>query len=884
MAIAPTAVNPRRKPATYGKTARRSFQHCQSPIITNDGVGMVEDSYLRKKAISDRVREDSVAHTSNVYGMSRRSAIGPHKLSLQGSHRATRESESAVTELTKLEPSIHDLLYDVPSSDDESEVFLDFPNGKQRKRRRTDTPPLEDSRVAVWDDASLQRHIAAEVATVLPLSFHRRARQVPQNKTVELSMNMRETTSKSSSPIKSRPEIPSSQSDTAHDGTRPSSLETGEISKPLPTRPAPLISGDVKRFERPKKPSPQPNSPVQKKVGHMNSQIAAVRSNNPETGLGNTVSDRHHHKQRITSPRTSLQFSLLHHTARADQPATISVSPIRVKIKDRLHSLDYRLVLSSNDCQAERDEEKDKDDDQSSESSLESLLLDASINVISSARPSLQQNLRSGEKISINGSQSLLHRNLPPTPHNGAGPKLTYARQRSYLTQDDLSNTVISDVPVSEARTTHPKLRQATSNLSSTRQNNMEAISKADDEDESMNSGSIKSIHELREAGGNKRVVLELEAILDDLDESGNLPISIKRGALLSIATRLQQPDFCRRFIDFGLESRLLGNAKTHVSDTIANVLFMAAILPVLAQTPSPRTLTQAYDPGIIHFLEDQLDSTDDFTAIIRNRKFNVSKVFQQDIANFCKSFLVSCIWRDRLPSRLTGRIVSMQCLEYIVRHMREAGNTSNVLSQVAVKQLSSILPTTLDTPSFKLSQDSMMECQLALSLLESSSISCTSMLEGRKTGWARESTDRVAQFLTVVQGLQGPPFEALRTLALRLCLNLTNNNSMLCETFSKPDTIKTSLLLIESSFRYLSTKPPEEPAAPLLDNLVLSLGLLINLAEWSETTREIFVNSKGNGQSPPLDTLTRIFQANVTKTAEVGANPRFVLSFCLPF
>lgn len=70
--------------------------------------------------------------------------------------------------------------------------------------------------------------------------------------------------------------------------------------------------------------------------------------------------------------------------------------------------------------------------------------------------------------------------------------------------------------------------------------------------------GAMRSIHELREPGGNTRIVGELEAILDDLDEGIGSSISARRSSLMSLNSKLLEASRFRMLVDQGLEPRLL--------------------------------------------------------------------------------------------------------------------------------------------------------------------------------------------------------------------------------------------------------------------------------------------------------------------------------------
>ena len=87
---------------------------------------------------------------------------------------------------------------------------------------------------------------------------------------------------------------------------------------------------------------------------------------------------------------------------------------------------------------------------------------------------------------------------------------------------------------------------------------------------------------------------------------------------------------------------------------------------------------------------------------------------------------------------------------------------------------------------------------------------------------------------------LSGDNEDARRAgIALRLCLNLTNNNPPNCDAFAMDNVISSILGLVVEGFRGLHIDNAEDKRAEVLDTLLLALGLMINLAEHSDAVRK---------------------------------------------
>jgi hypothetical protein len=104
----------------------------------------------------------------------------------------------------------------------------------------------------------------------------------------------------------------------------------------------------------------------------------------------------------------------------------------------------------------------------------------------------------------------------------------------------------------------------------------------------------------------------------------------------------------------------------------------------------------------------------------------------------------------------------------------------------------------------------------------------------------------------------------AIEMLALRLILNLTNNNAQACDVFASPPMVEPVLRSIIGRFDVLLSNDAE-PQIPNLDRLILSLGALINLTEWSNKARVSTVDGSGK----LLDQAVQLFVAGRERAAQ---------------
>jgi len=891
-----TATKPRRKPATYGKASRRTLEASQSTPSGKAGSYCVDNDNTDNKKHIGQISKVEAAETREGHFGSLQTSMGTFQS--QG-FALTKAREGSATPASTATPSVaspeNNNIYDVPSSDDGSATSLELRVNGSRKRRKVDKVDTKELSDAIWDDASLQQHIAAEMGEAAPrflsLLVHKssansqsfKGRPKPVKNTagprgqfkVHSSHSAGDKTGKvTKRPVSAagmnhyRPRtvleqlVPAVQGGTkARSQAAESPISKGDCessisSKHMPRQPViPPTDMDISSIKAagpriPWKAFVSIDDPVATRGAQLHpSKVEARRLSSPgqlnilglqiqSFGIGSERS--------LTNGRGSY---LGHRLQNSTTP--------RTKLKDRLYGGSKPAHLSSED----NGEDDDRDSDyQSSDSS--------------SKRIPINQQLRCNgvtpsHNTSRENSQQSSSSQAVPRIQNG-GPKITYSRQRSYLTESDVNEAellTLSDLGSQETNSGRFRTRPGPPKLQT-----LQSLSEELDEAPDSQASAPKSIHELREAGTNARLLKDIEALLDDIDSGSSVPIALKRSGLLDIATKLQQPEFCRRFLDHSLETRLFSQFGQS-NDVVADILLMAALLPIMANSSSPHVLSQLLDRRVVDLLGRHFHSSQDLAAMVRSRELKMSKVLQADIGSFCASLLVSSAWRNGRPTQITGRVVSLQCLEYLVRHLREAGSTSDLLPQILVDRLLDILALSQEAfSSSVLVQSHITDTELALSILESSTITQPASSDGKHLPWSIECLEKMEKFLTLVQECSGEGLETFRTLALRLCLNLTNNSRSRCEAFSTLGIIRSSLAVIETSFQHLSAGLTGKAQALTLDNLVLSLGLLINLAEWSKSSRELYM-TKHEGMAAPLDTLSRLFQTNLARTSEVWSS-----------
>lgn len=861
-----------------------------------------DQSFWKETSPSRRTNHLTSNKTSNQ-NMSTSGSKTFRTLGFQKSSKISVRDQNSVEHTTKNGSGISAVDRTLPVRDDEasSDVRVDMEEARpdpkrilQRKRRRLmSTTLLKEENLMVYDDDSLQRHIAAE-------SYNEQSQYLDASTSIEtdkLSKLKLLSSSVFQEPVDqknlSNPRKYGKDLDSKISALRPGSLKQndndessitssnppalkwlrGNKTVSVGTQAQKLPISQEYGLENNKKFEPEfrttSNSSCTSQASSSTDSMSQVNSpdNFGATSVATKIdpfTNRHRHGLRnmlvkddtrmsSPSPMKALAFTSVGHdkgkvrlrqdTAGKYLDLDHARSPEKgQRLVDQLNQLDY----SSNKERASDEYSSDSCDDSPSLSIL-------------STSESPKLHAESQEQKTIHPAI------VQPMPMiQGGSLKVTYARQRSYLTDSDVSQSTVLNAPSPD----HPsrvETRRRGARFVSPQLSTLEALNDISDEFMNSQGGTMRSIHELREAGGNARSISEMDAILDDVVENNVLTTTQRRSRLLDLATRLQDLSFCQLFIEQRGDLRLF--ARIDLSeDPIANATLVSTTLQLFIPSMSTSRLSQIGSSRIVYFLTELLDKDQDLMLTTRSRTTNMSKVAQGDFVAFWGLLLGSAAWRAGRPPVLTTRAICLQCIEYLIRHARESGCIDAIPSQHIMMGVSMTLKRDLLGPERPKSK-SLVDIQLAVSTLESCTLNTIDVSEEKLC--IKETLDSVIMLLPLLTTWSEEEVGTLRTLALRLQLNLTNNSLARCKIFSRPDIIRTLLNIIVSHFRWLSEDNTRHDAELLLDNLILALGSMINLSEWCDTARQL-VMSLHSQDTSFLDTLILLFTIKQQKAAEV--------------
>ncbi|KAK3676311.1 hypothetical protein LTR78_003585 [Recurvomyces mirabilis] len=429
-----------------------------------------------------------------------------------------------------------------------------------------------------------------------------------------------------------------------------------------------------------------------------------------------------------------------------------------------------------------------------------------------------------------------------------SGPRITYARTRSYLPEDNPEDALLFGLPAFTPAKPAGLVRQPGRTNAALQKSAFDL----EDSDEEAGTGRIRTIHELRAAGRNNRFMQETETLLEDIAQDSSSGRSRRRSALAELATKLMEKGFAERFCAQGFERALADSIAASARDLVGDVLGMAVISLLLLAEPPDHVVTHLKERNLIAAFGYTLSEELDFSKLVKERKHNIAKATQGTFASFAITMLGhEALWAETRPRILSPRILALKTMDLLVGRLRRLGDRSELLDET---QLQLVLP-----ESESDHEREAADLGLAVSVLEALSSSAL------RLQWPEDLLQRLAALLSSLGEATTAPKHTV-FLALRLTLNLTNDNARNCGIFAaRQSTIQYLVTSVQHGFTALEeaqtaseTDPTEEQDNLSYDLLVLSMGSMINLAEHSLAARHHTITSSTSRTT--LESLLTVF------------------------
>ena len=435
------------------------------------------------------------------------------------------------------------------------------------------------------------------------------------------------------------------------------------------------------------------------------------------------------------------------------------------------------------------------------------------------------------------------------------GSVVTYAEQRTYLADNSLVDQLSLHHADAEPESCIEDLTRGHTGLSHPSQN-----TEYDFEDEQdIQSGTMRSIRELREAGGNARLVGELEVCLDDLD-GGQGSTASMLSTLIKLTTKLHDTTRARLFVDKGLETRLKKHLDAKNSNSLIKGLLAAAFLQLLSHSKAPSLLSLLDSTEGKAFFIELLTHGGDLKRAARSRPFNISKSVVHDFDAICTSLLSNSYWKPIPPKYLSCQVLGLQCLRHLTEWRQGA---PGLFSKDHVHDL-------LNATSLHKSSSNHDGSNEDFSIRQSMYIlgATVAAIEDRAQEFF--DMDDLSHITDLLSSFESSHLEyaEIQISVLHLYLNLMQTIPAVTERITQLEAINIMIRYVISYF--VSTERDQSDGTrPALNRSILALLCLMNVAERHSTLCQTSIMRDQDGKIV-LDTLIAVFLDNRHRVSEV--------------
>jgi hypothetical protein len=524
----------------------------------------------------------------------------------------------------------------------------------------------------------------------------------------------------------------------------------------------------------------------------------------------------------ITTPMPSI--SKLRVTERTPGSAFAALARSSSDIPQSLHTRKGRLLDMLKRAAPSVDEESESEEESEADATEISTMLAA-------ARPHADQYAASqdiADAMEIDrDTQASSQTSRAPLPMEGTR---TYAQQRSYLEEANLEDGLLNwdddldvDLPTRQGSVT-------------------------ESEDDSQ---QVTGLPELRRKGQLYKFEAETQAIIEDISGKTNTNISARRSAIIEFATQLADVNYVNQLLESAMTSSLL-RAISATGDVIFDFAAAGAVIFILRTKPSYAVVEHIYQSDILSTLRKLLSSpmsSLDIHRISKERKTNMSGSARELVAEFRGLILKSLDWPEADVPKLSPQLLAIKVLEELVIGLRLPGNTEAIVDDGMISKVLDVASGSAQRlQSGKATAQDDLILETVFSALESLSIS-----QDGQASWPDELLKRLADMMAAFFDTTRP---SPHRLVIRLCMNLANNRPNACEIFAGQTFVTRLTSFIVESFKILDDATSRQPVARVRDDLVLALGAMMNLAEFSDQARLNVVS----GGEELIGGLVRIF------------------------
>ncbi|KAF2680153.1 hypothetical protein K458DRAFT_345610 [Lentithecium fluviatile CBS 122367] len=596
-------------------------------------------------------------------------------------------------------------------------------------------------------------------------------------------------------PTSAKPRIVKGQSSPA---TLHSMLAMRSLAKPSPVPEAPEVPAvdDETMYDIPEVTTPLARAAKPSLPGSVTPRQQALFSN-----LLGDSSD---------STTSMPSISRLRLTERTPGSAIAALNKSSSDIPQSAHTRKGRLIDMLKQAAPSSDEDSESDEE-TEENMTEIPVISAPSQPAADNKPASQaaSNEMEVDSEAVNNSQS-----SQAVLHLNSGARITYAQQRSILQETNFEDELMNSMDIDDDLGLGFAHREI-------------SVSESGDD-----AAQVRGIHELRRQGQQYRFQSEASASIEDISGKGGLNASQRRSALIEFATDMAEKSYIGQLLESSLTALLLRSIAP-TGEIVFDFAAAVTVLFILETRPGYAVLDQIYQASTLETLKILLTSSFsgyDISRIAKDRKTNMSMSAREMMAEF-RILILNTIWPAEKPEKVTPQLLAMKVLERLVIGLRKTGVSEAIVDGgIVAKLLDATSSPIQHLKAGKATAQDRLILATTFSILESLSVS-----HDKQATWSNGILSRLADITPVF--FEGNSASPIR-LVIRLCMNLTNNKPKACQLFAWPSFVLPLLRSISQKFKLLATELEEERRTEVLEDLILSLGAMINLAEYSDQAR----------------------------------------------
>lgn len=368
---------------------------------------------------------------------------------------------------------------------------------------------------------------------------------------------------------------------------------------------------------------------------------------------------------------------------------------------------------------------------------------------------------------------------------------------------------------------------------------------------------TIKSVHELRRAGANHRFADEMEDLLSRIGSTSGEAQSIRRNALLEIASKLQDESFTFQFRNHASRDRVVFNIGAE-EETTSGFALMAILLMFLSANPPPHMLQHLVEYKVGKLLGRMLTMPEDITTMAGERSMNLSKSGRKTLSNIKSRLLKMALWHGRTFQELSPRTAALRLLDLLVQHLdgKQQAQVFNDLKH----NLASIV-------QFQAEEGSENDINFILTVSVLEHISSNKLAAG-----ARQHAYYTAQLLDRALKKWSADQAEWANMVMKASINMTNTE-VGAEAFSSEKRMDSLVYCLSEGMATVQNAVDSNRFQDDTYNAyLLILGVTINILEHCAAARNM-VSEKA------LERLASLYLDNHTSTRDVSQYSHFHIS-----